>query len=78
MYVDGKKGMMKKSEMVRKLKIQRWKLLRRGKRHDLYIHGFSDQYAEIPRHASELSNWVMNDILLKMRQVERRMKEESR
>lgn len=67
---------MKKSEIIKKLKEQGWKLLRRGKRHDLYIHKLSDQYAEIPRHAKELSDWVMNDIKTKMKEVEKKQRGE--
>jgi predicted RNA binding protein YcfA (HicA-like mRNA interferase family) len=67
---------VKRSEAIKKLKAQGWTLHRRGSRHDLYVHRLSGRYAEVPRHAEELSNWVMNDLKSKMREVERRMEEQ--
>lgn len=61
--------------MLKKLKKQGWKLLRKGKRHDLYIHDLSGKYAEVPRHDKELSNWVMNDLISKIKEVEIKLKE---
>jgi len=56
---------MKISELKRQLKKQGIKLLRHGKRHDIYVNPANGNVAEIPRHDQKEIGTGLKESILK-------------
>lgn len=56
-------GNMNGFQMMRLYKKNGWKLLRHGKKHDIYIHLHYEKEVPIPRHSKEL-NYELEKFLL--------------
>ena len=55
---------MKWSELERLAVSKGWRLLRHGKRHDLYVHPNKDYQIQIERHGSkEIKNGICHELL---------------
>lgn len=54
---------MKTSELLKLLKKNGCKLIRNGKRHDIYLNPTTGQEFAVPRHKAEIPTGTANSIL---------------
>jgi predicted RNA binding protein YcfA (HicA-like mRNA interferase family) len=55
---------MKWNELKRLAISKGWKLMRHGKKHDLYVHPDKDYQIQIERHSSkEIKNGIYHDLI---------------
>jgi len=54
---------MKTSELLKKLKKNKIRLIRHGSRHDIYYSPITDKEFPVPRHSTEIKTGTLHSIL---------------